>query len=102
MKAAEIDLKDKIKITFKGLVVPRVKANPNLFLANLDTLLMNNRPMNLDLFDDMQAKNEKKRGDYVMVSEIAGLNSASVICNPKPDKSNNKEEISTPVLPAFL
>jgi hypothetical protein len=102
MKAAEIDLKDKIKITFKGLVVPRVKANPNLFLANLDTLLMNNRPMNLDLFDDMQNKNEKKRTDYVMVSEIAGLNNKSVISTKNIDKPNDKDDIMIPIVPAFL
>ena len=35
MKAAEIDFKDQIKISFKAVAVPRVKANPNLFLANL-------------------------------------------------------------------
>ena len=45
MKAAEIDLKDQIKISFRGVAVPRVKANPDLFLANLDTLMMNNRTM---------------------------------------------------------
>jgi len=47
MKAAEIDLKDQIKISFRGVVVPRVKANPNLFLTNLDTLLINNRAANV-------------------------------------------------------
>ena len=73
MKAAEIDLKDQIKISFKGLPVPRVKANPNLFLANLDTLLMNNRTTNIDYLDDMLAKNQKKRGDYGALTEIASM-----------------------------
>lgn len=81
MKAAEIDLKDRIKINFKAVVVPRVKANPSLFMASLDTLLMNNRPLNLDYLDDMLKKNEKKRSDYGALNEIANIPQGSVLHN---------------------
>lgn len=52
MKVAEIDMKDRIAINFKGVNIPRVMANPNLFYVNLDTLCANNSSINLEYLDD--------------------------------------------------
>lgn len=71
--AAQVDMKDKIQLVFKNSAVPKVKANPNLFLVNLDTVLLNSQSINMEFLDDLRTKNEKKRADYAVLEELMQL-----------------------------